>query len=130
MDLAVKIQLSFPVFVRNPPLLTLIVVIPPMTNPVSDDFPLDDCAYVPPLISHCIFTIDALRSHDPSSATEILQKRCLLCPLQPIGENSDIFDFIVVGEFVETRPTNYHIFRVSPLTIKVLNIDLKNNKHS
>jgi len=54
IEVAVDIELPLAVFIRNPPLLMLIVVIPPITNPVGDDFPVDDSSSVPLNTPHCL----------------------------------------------------------------------------
>ena len=41
IDVTVNVELPVAIFVRNPPLLALIVVIPLITNAVLDDFPVD-----------------------------------------------------------------------------------------
>lgn len=52
IDIANDVELPLAIFVWNPPLLTLIVVIRKITNPFSDDFPIDNSTSVLPNTPH------------------------------------------------------------------------------
>lgn len=86
------------VFVWNPPLLTLIVVIPPITNTV---WIVDDDEWMIPLLTHqtlflrwtslsetqTLFLLTFLQ-RNPNLSDEILQERALFVLLQQLDENS------------------------------------------
>ena len=52
IDVAVGVELPFPVFVRDSRFLTLIIVIPPIAIAIRDYLPENDPASVPPNAPH------------------------------------------------------------------------------
>ena len=62
IDLAIQIVLSLAILVGNPPLLSLIVVVPPVTESIRYQLPVNNSASVPPHTPHCLTTMNRLRS--------------------------------------------------------------------
>ena len=57
IDVAVDVESPFPVFVRDLPFLTLIVVIPSISIAIRDYLPVNDPASVPPNAPHCLLAM-------------------------------------------------------------------------
>ena len=58
IDVAFDVELPFPIFVRDSPILTLIIVIPPIAIAIRDYLPVNDPACVPPNASRCLLAMN------------------------------------------------------------------------